>query len=75
MTVNPNPAPEEARRALVERIRADQAFAEQLIADPAEALAGAGLAPLVGAPEEREEVQGYAAAMCMPNGHSVTCSM
>ena len=50
----------EARRALVERIRADQAFAEQLIADPARALAGADLTTLFGVPgDEDEVVQGY----------------
>jgi hypothetical protein len=65
MTANPNDtarelSAEEARRLLVERIRADRDFAEQLIADPATALAGVDLAALFGAPgDEADEVQGF----------------
>jgi hypothetical protein len=71
MTASRNPnareiTAEEARRALVERLRVDPAFAEALIADPAIALAGVNLRALFNVPEE-DEVQGYMmAATCGP---------
>jgi hypothetical protein len=62
----------EARRLLVERLRTDPAFAEQLVTDPAAALAGVDPATLFGTTGDGDdEVRGF--LMVFPETRAFVC--